>query len=61
MQDKYPNRPKMHKLEKLALVAEAENIIGRNSGVINVYTFLHADLEGVDFYAARQYVHLQRR
>ena len=23
-----------------------------------MYTFLHADIEGVEFYAARQYVHV---
>ena len=28
-----------------------------NSGVSNVYTFLHEYFEGVEFCAARQYVH----
>ena len=31
-----------------------------NSGVSNVYTFLHADFEGVEFYAARRYVNLTK-
>ena len=55
----HPNRPKMHKLEKLGLIAEYKKI-RRNSGVINVYTFVRLDFEGVEFYAARQYVHLKK-
>ena len=44
--DKYPNCLRSHKFNNLALVAEAKNTIGRNSGVGNVYTFLHATFEG---------------
>ena len=40
----YPNRPKTYKLDNLVLMEEAQNNIGINSGVINFYTFLHADL-----------------
>ena len=39
------------------LIEKDENKIRINSGVSNVYTFLHADFEGVEFYAARRYVH----
>ena len=46
----------MHKLENLVLTAEVKKTIRRNSGVINVYTFSHADFEGVEFCAARRYV-----
>ena len=42
------------------LVSEAENTIRINSGVRNVYTFSHADFEGVKFYSARQYTNLTR-
>ena len=42
------------------LIAEDENKTRRNSGVSNVYTFLHADFKGVEFYAVRQYVHLKK-
>ena len=35
-------------------------MIRRNSGVSNVYTFLHADFGDVKFYAARRYVHLPK-
>ena len=31
-----------------------------NSGVSNVYMFSHADFGGVEFYAARRYVHLTK-
>ena len=31
-----------------------------NSGVSNVHTFFHADFEGVNFYAVRQYYNLTR-
>ena len=58
--EKYPNFPKRHKLDNLVLIVEDENKIQRNSGVSNVYTFLHADFKGVEFYAARQYVHLKK-
>ena len=54
------NRPKMHKLENLVLVAEGENKIRINSSVCNVYTFSHADFEGVDFHAVRRYFHLTK-
>ena len=49
----------IRKLENLVLIAEAENTIKTNSSKSNVYTFLHADFEGVEFYAARQYVDLK--
>ena len=49
---------KYHKLENLVLIAESKNMTRRNSGVSNVYTFSHADFEGVGFYAARRYAHL---
>ena len=42
------------------LIAEDEKTVCRNSGVSNVYIFSHADFEGVEFYAARQYVHLTK-
>ena len=57
---KYPNRTKIHKLENLVLIAEDKNKIRRNGDVSNVYMFLYADFEGVEFYAARQYVHLTK-
>ena len=60
LRENYPNRPKTHKLENLMLLAEDENKIRRNSGVSNVYTFSHANLEGVEFYAARRYVNLTK-
>ena len=58
--EKYPNSPKTHKLENLVLIAEDEKKIRRNNGVSNVYTFYHADLEGVGFYAARLCVHFTK-
>ena len=42
------------------MIAEAENTIKRNSGVRNVYTFLHTYFEGVEFYAARRYIHFTK-
>ena len=42
------------------LIVEAEKTIRRNSGVSSAYTFLHADFEGIGFYAARRYVHLTK-
>ena len=49
MREKYPNRPKTHKLTNLVLIAEDEKKIQRNIGVSNVYTFSYADFEGVEF------------
>ena len=43
----------MHKLENLMLISEAKKMIRKNSGVSNVYMFLHADFGGVEFYDAR--------
>ena len=40
------------------LISEEERKIHRNSGVSNVYTFYHADFEGVVFFVTRRYVHL---
>ena len=51
----YPNQPKTHKIENLVLIAEDKNKIRINSGVSNVYTFSHADIEGVEFYNIRCY------
>ena len=42
------------------LISEAENTIRRYSGVSNVCMFFHADFEGVQFYAARLFVHLTK-
>ena len=42
------------------LIVEAKKTIQRNSGVSNVYTFSHADFEGVGFYAARRCAHLTK-
>ena len=50
----------MYKLDKLVLITEAENTIRINRDVSNVYTFLHPYFGGVDFYAARRYVHLTK-
>ena len=57
IRENYTNRPKSHNIENLLLIVEAEKTIQINSSVSNVYTFLHADFEGVDFYAASRYVH----
>ena len=48
----------MYKVKKLVLIAEAEKTIQGNIGVSNVYRFLRADFEGVEFYAARWCVNL---
>ena len=60
IRDKYPNCPKSHKIDKLVLIAEAKYKIRRNSGVSNIYTFLHAYFGGVEFYATRKYVNLTK-
>ena len=60
IREKYPNQTKMHNIENLVLIVEGKNKIRRNSGVSNVYMFLHADFEGFEFYAARKYVHLTK-
>ena len=59
IRDKYPNHPKSYKFENLVSIGEAEKRIYRYSGVSNVYTFLHAYFEGVEFYDAKQYVNLK--
>ena len=51
-----PNRPNYHKPENLVLIAEAENMIRINNGVINVYMFWHEYFEGVEFYATIRYL-----
>ena len=42
------------------LIVDDEKKICINRGLSNVYTFLHAIFGGVEFYAARQYVHLTK-
>ena len=42
------------------LIAEEENKIQINSGVINMCMFYHTDFKGVEFYAARKYVDLKK-
>ena len=54
------NHPKTHNLDNLVLIDKNKNKIRRNSGVINIYTFLHADFEGVEFYAVRRSFHLTK-
>ena len=58
IREKYQNHPKSHHFNNSVLIAEAEKKIRKNSVVNNVYTFSHAYFEGVEFYAARRYVHL---
>ena len=41
-------------------ITEAKKKIQRYSGVTSVYMFLHAGVEGVEFYAARRNVHFTR-
>ena len=60
IREKYPNCPKAHNLDTLVLIAEGKNTIQRNSGVSNVYMFLHVDFEVGQFYAARGYVNLKK-
>ena len=57
---KYPKRPKTHDLDNLVLIMKVENTIRINIGASNVYIFLHADFEGIEFYAARRYVHMTK-
>ena len=57
IREKYSNHPKSRNIEKLELLAKAEKTIQRNIGVSNVYTFLHAYFEGVEYYAEKRYVH----
>ena len=54
------DNPESHKFDTLALIAEDEKTICKNISVSKFYTFLHADFEDVEFYAARQYVNLTR-
>ena len=60
IRDNYPNHLKSHNINNLVLIAESGKTIRITSGVSNTYTFLHADFEGVDFYAARRYVNFKK-
>ena len=54
------NCPKPHNFDNFVLIVESKNIILiiiKNSGVSNVYTFLHAYFEGIEFYDVRQCVY----
>ena len=42
------------------LIAVAKKTIWKNIGVSNIYTFPHADFEGVEFYATGIYVYLTK-
>ena len=57
--EKYPNRPKAHKLEDLILIVESKISIRRGGSLANVYKFLHLNLPDVIFYAAKRYVHMK--
>ena len=59
--DNYMNFLKMHKIKKLVLIEDAKKTIKKNGGVSNVYMFLHADFEGVKFYADRKHEHLKKQ
>ena len=58
--ENYPNRTNTHNLKNLALIAEAKKTIRRNIGISNVYMFLYADFDGVEFYVENRYVHLKK-
>ena len=58
--NKHTTFTKTDNLENLVLIVKDENKTWRNNGVINVYTFSHEDSEGIEFYTARQYVHLTK-
>ena len=60
IREKYTEFTKMHNLENLVLIAKDEKKIRINRGVSNVYTFSQEDFKGVEFYAARRYVHLTK-
>ena len=47
------NHPSSYKFNNLVLISEDENTIRKNIIVGNVYTFLHAYFESVEFYAIR--------
>ena len=57
--EKYPNRPKYHKLEDLILIAESEISIRRGGVLAKVYKFSHLNFLDVIFYAAKWYVHMK--
>ena len=59
--EKNTNHAKKNNIENLVLISEDEKTPWRNSGASNVYTFLHAYFEGVEFYAARRYVNLTKK
>ena len=52
--EKYPNRPKAHKLEDLILIVESEISIRRGGGLSKVYKFSHLNFPDIIFYAAKR-------
>ena len=56
--EKYPTRPKAHKLEDLILIAESEISIRRGGGLAKVYKFLHLNFPDFIFYSEKRYVHM---
>ena len=56
--DKYPNRPKNHKLKRVVFVEEDVKFVRQGSNEILVFVFTHADFPNQQFYSAKWYIHV---
>ena len=56
--NKYPNRPKNHKLQGVVLVEVDAKVVRRGTNEILVFVFTHFDFTDQKLYAAKQYIHV---
>ena len=58
IRDKYPNRPKNHKLHGVVLVEVDAKFVRRGANEIMVFVFTHFDFPAQKFYATKRYIHV---
>ena len=56
--DKYPNRPKNHKLWGVVFVGVDAKVMRRGANAILVFVFTHSDFPDQKLYTAKLYIHV---
>ena len=56
--DKYPTRPKNHKLQGVVLVEVDAKVVRQGANAILFFVFTHSDFTDQKIYAAKRYIHV---
>ena len=59
--DKYPNRPKNHKLQGVVLVEVDAKFMRRGANAILFFVFTHFNFTDQQLYATKQYIHVTKQ